>query len=160
MADNAEIESRFWKELKASPFVMLGLDGARDGHTQPMTAQFDDGRGPLWFFTTRDNSLVSALGTSHRAVATFAAKGHDLFASLHGNMTLDDDRATIDRLWNSHVEAWYDGGRNDPNLALLRLDAERAQVWLGGSMIGAALTHLFGRDPKVEYKDRMAEVTL
>jgi general stress protein 26 len=162
MPSEADIEARFWKELKASPFVMLGLDGARDGHVQPMTAQIDsdtDG-GPIWFFTTRDNGLIDALGESHRAIATYVAKGHDLFASIHGDLRLDDDPATIDRLWNSHVEAWFEGGRDDPKLALLRLDTERAEIWLGGSSIGAAITRLLGRDPKEDYKDKVAEVTL
>ena len=38
MADSQEIEEKFWSELKSSPFVMLGIEGARDGATQPMTA--------------------------------------------------------------------------------------------------------------------------
>ena len=160
MADDAAIEARFWKDLTAAPFVMLGLDGARDGHTQPMTAQFEGESGPLWFFTTKDNGLIAALGQSHRAIATYTGKGHDLFASIHGTLALDTDRATIDRLWNPHVEAWFEGGKDDPKLALLRLDTERAELWLGGSSIGAAITRLFGKDPKASYKDNMAEVTL
>lgn len=160
MPSDAEIEQRFWKELKASPFVMLGLDGARDGKTQPMTAQTEGDEGPLWFFTTKTNSLVEALGQSHRAILTYTAKGHDLFASVHGDLALDTDRANVDRLWNPHVEAWFEGGKDDPKLALLRLDAERAQIWLGGSSIGAAISRLFGKDPKETYADNVAEVAL
>lgn len=160
MADDTEIEARFWKELKGSPFVMLGLDGARDGHAQPMTAQFEGDHGPIWFFTTKQNSLVSALGESHRAIATYTAKGHDLFASIHGDLVVDTDRANVERLWNAHVEAWYENGKDDPKLALLRLDTEKAEIWLGGSSIGAAITRLFGKDPKESYKDKVATVAL
>lgn len=160
MADDAAIEARFWKDLKASPFVMLGLDGARDGHTQPMTAQFEGESGPLYFFTTNDNSLVAALAQSHRAIATYTGKGHDLFASVHGTLSIDNDRATIDRLWNPHVEAWFEGGKADPKLTLLRLDTEKAELWQSGSSIGAMITRLLGKDPKASYKDNIAEVTL
>ncbi|WP_419827244.1 pyridoxamine 5'-phosphate oxidase family protein [Sphingomonas sp.] len=160
MADDSEIEAKFWKALKASPFMMLGLDGARDGHTQPMTAQTEGDHGPVWFFATKDNSLTKALSESHRAIATFTSKGHDVFASVHGALTVDSDQTTIDRLWNPHVAAWYEGGKTDPNLALLRLDTEKAEIWLGGSSIGAAITRLFGKDPKDTYKDKIAEVTL
>ena len=160
MADDAEIEAKFWKELKSAPFIMLGLDGARDGYTQPMTAQFEGDQGPLWFFTTKDNGLVQALGQSHRAIATYVSKGHDLFATIHGELAVDNDRATIDRLWNPHVEAWFEGGKNDPKLTLLRLNTENAKLWLGGSSIGAAITRLFGRDPKQVYEGKTAEVTL
>ena len=160
MADDAAIEARFWKDLKAAPFMMLGLDGARDGYTQPMTAQIEGESGPLWFFTTKDNGLVAALSQSHRAIATYTGKGHDLFASVHGALSIDTDPANVDRLWNSHVEAWFEGGKKDPKLALLRLDTEQAKIWLGGSSIGAMITRLFGKDPKDSYKDNVAEVAL
>ena len=42
MADDREIEEKFWEALKDSPFIMLGIEGARDGATQPMTAVFED----------------------------------------------------------------------------------------------------------------------
>jgi len=160
MADDADIEARFWKDLKASPFVMLGVEGTRDGHTQPMTAQFEGEHGPIWFFATKDNGLTKALAESDRAIATYTGKGHDLFASIHGTLSVDTDRATVDRLWNSQVAAWYKGGKEDPNLALLRLDTERARLWLGGSSFGAAIERLFGKDPKDSYKDNVAEVVL
>ena len=160
MSSDAEIEAKFWKDLSASPFVMLGLDGARDGHTQPMAAKSEGDQGPLWFFTTKDNGLVAALGQSHRAIATYTGKGHDVFASIHGTLSMDADRANVDRLWDSHSEAWYEGGKTDPKLALLRLDTETAEIWLGGSSIGAAISKLFGKDPKADYKDKVAEVQL
>ena len=160
MATDAEIEAKFWKELKSSPFVMLGLNGSSDALGQPMTAQFEGESGPIWFFTTKDNTLVEALGESHEAIANYVSKGHDLFAAVHGTLSVDTDRATLDRLWNPHVEAWFEGGKNDPKLALLRLDTTTAQLWLGGTSIGAAIQRLLGRDPKASYKDNMAEVTL
>lgn len=156
-----QIEERFWKDLKAAPFVMLGLVDARDGHAQPMTAMFDGQEGPLWFFTTKDNGLVEALnGSSHRAIATYTAKGHDLFASIHGTLNIENDSAMVDRFWNPHVEAWYEGGKGDPKLQMLRLDTEKAELWKSGSAVGAAITRLFGRDPKASYQGNIAEVKL
>jgi general stress protein 26 len=161
MADDAELEARLWKELRSQMTVMLGLDGARDGHVQPMTAVFDDQSGnSLWFFTTKDNTLVSALGQSHRAIASFTSKGHDLFATLHGALAEATDPAVVDRLWNPHIAAWYDGGKSDPRLCLLRLDPEKATIWKNGNSIVAAVTRLLGQDPKESYKDNMAEVAL
>ncbi len=161
MPSDADIEARFWKELKASPVVMLGLDSTRDSHIRPMTAHLAEATsGPLWFFTAKDNGLVQTLKESHRAIATYVSKGHDLFASIHGDLQLDNDRATIDRLWNNQVAAWFEHGRDDPKLALLRLDTEKAEIWLGETMIGAAITRLLGRDPKEVNRDKVAKVTL
>ena len=77
---------------------------------------------------------------------------------MHGSLKLDNDRAAIDRLWNRYVGAWYDG-KDDPKLALLRLDAERAEIWLDASSLVAGIKMLFGADPKQD-KDKVAEVQL
>lgn len=160
MADDAEIEARFWKELKASPVMILGVAGERDGHGQPMTAFFEGDHGPLWFFTTTDNGLVKSLGQSNRAMAHYVAKGHDLFATVHGALSIERSTEVIDRLWNSHIAAWYDGGREDPKLCLLRLDTETAMIWLNAFSMTAGIKRLFGADPKADYKDKIAEVAL
>ena len=160
MADDAEIEARFWKDLKASPVMILGVAGERDGHGQPMTALFEGHHGPLWFFTTTDNGLVQSLGQSNRAMAHYVAKGHDLFATVHGALSIERSNEVIDRLWNSHIAAWYEGGRQDPKLCLLRLDTENATIWLNASSMAAGIKRLFGSDPKADYKDKIAEVAL
>ena len=58
------------------------------------------------------------------------------------------------------VAAWYEGGKDDPKLALLRFDAERAEIWLDASSFVAGIKMLLGADPKQDYKDKVAEVTL
>lgn len=139
--------------------MMLGLDGAEDGHTRPMTAQVEGDHGPIWFFASKDTALVKKLAGGHRAIATFASKDHDLFAAVHGSLRVDDDRAVIDRLWNRFIAAWYQG-KDDPTLTLLRLDAERAEIWLDASSLVAGIKMLLGADPKKDYKDNVAEVRL
>jgi general stress protein 26 len=160
MPSPQEIEAKFWKALKSDRTMMLGLDGVEDGHSRPMTAQFEDDHGPIWFFTAKDHAIVQALSSADRAIATFASKGHDIFATVHGSISIDQDRATIDRLWNRFVAAWYEGGKDDPKLALLRLDAERAEIWLDGSSLVAGFKMLIGVDPKRDYQDNVAEVQL
>jgi general stress protein 26 len=125
-----------------------------------MTAQLDGERSPIWFFTAKDNALVRKLGEGNRAIATFASQGHDIFATVHGRLGLDTNPATIDRLWNRNVAAWFNGGKNDPKLALLRFDADRAEIWVDASSLVAGIKIPLGADPKEEYRDKVAEVTL
>jgi len=162
MTDEVELQEKFWKSLKFDMTVMLGLASVDEGHTRPMTAQLDgqSGGGPIWFFTSTESELVKQVTATHRAVATFASKGHDVFAAIHGDLVVDNDRAVIDRLWNRFVAAWYEGGKDDPKLVLLRFDAERAEIWKDGSSIWAGIKMLLGSDPKQDYKDNVAEVTL
>jgi general stress protein 26 len=164
MADDREIEEKFWDALKSSPFLMLGVEGTRDGATQPMTAIFEDQdreAGLLWIFTANDHDLTRAMGQSNRAIASYTAKGHDLFASLRGTLQIVNDRATIDRLWSPMVAEWYEG-KDDPKLALVRFDVEDAKIWLSDveGFLKPAFNKLFGRKPEAGMKEKVAEVEL
>lgn len=162
MTQEAEIEAKFWKALHDDRVVMLGLTGD-DGHSQPMAAQTlheESARGPIWFFTSKETRLVRTMGTVHHATLTFSSKQHQLFASVQGELTAANDRAIIDRLWNRYVAAWYQGGKDDPLLQLIRFDAEHAHVWLSENHLLAGVKLLLGRDPKLEYKDKVADIQL
>lgn len=160
MTDQAEFENKFWRALRSDMTLMLGLKGA--GHAQPMTAQFDEDTpgSSLWFFTVKDSDLVRALDTQQSAIAYFTAKGHDLFAAIDGTLAADNDRAMIERLWNPFVAAWFEGGKDDPKLQLLRFEPSGAQIWLNDHSFLAGVKLLLGRDPKQEYKDKVAQVRL
>ena len=155
-----ELEEKLWKSLAADRVVMLGLEGAEHGHTRPLTAQIEGHRSPLWFFTAKNSQLVRQLQPGQRAIATFAAKGHDLFASVQGTLDLNNDRPTIDRLWNSFVAAWYEGGKEDPNLALLRFEPTHAEIWDNAHSLLNGVRILLGEDPKKFEQDKTAEVDL
>lgn len=159
MTDNKDLESKFWKNLKSDRTVMLGIDGAEDGHSRPMTAVVENESGPIWFFTGKPNAVIENLQKGSRAIAAFSSKGHDLFASIHGTLAVSNDRAVIDRLWNPFIAAWFDG-KDDPKLVLLRFDADHAQVWLNESNLLAGVKLLFGVDPKEDYKDKVGDVNL
>lgn len=139
MADVTALKKHLWSKLSASPFLMIGL---QDGeHSVPLTAQLDEDRvDTLFFFIGKDNRLAKG----GAAMAQFVSKGHDYFACLSGTARVDNDFATIDKLWNKQVEAWFPGGMNDTNLALLRFDIDSAELWETDMSLGGKLKMLFG----------------
>ena len=161
MPTPAELQDKFWKALKSDRTVMLRLDGDDGGVAQPMTVQVDaDDRASLYIFTSKDSDLVGALGARHDAQIVFASKGHDVFATLEGELVADNDPALIERLWNPFVAAWFEGGQTDPKLQLLRFEAGEAQIWENDNSLFAGLRVLLGRDPKQDYQDKTAQVRL
>ena len=160
MTTPAELTDKFWKAIHADRTMMIGLAGVDDGHMRPMTAVTEGERGPMWLFTAKQTTLVTQLDSDTRAIASFVAKGHDLFASIHGRLAISNDPAIIDRLWNPMIAAWYPGGREDPDLTLLRFDAEEAEIWLNETSLLAGLKLLIGSDPKQDYEDKVATVKL
>jgi len=162
MGKEAGIADKFWKALRSDRTIMLALAGTGEGHAQPMTALLDgnEDAGPIWIFSAKNVDLVKALGEGNPAAAQFVTKNHDLFATFDGVLTPDNDRAVIDRLWNRFVAAWYEGGKSDPQLQLLRLDPGHAQVWLNENSLSAGIKLMLGKDPKKEYAGKVAEVKL
>jgi general stress protein 26 len=139
MADAVELKKHLWSKLAASPFVMIGLEDGQ--HSEPLTAQLDEDQvDTLFFFIGRDNRLAKG----GAAMAQFVAKGHDYFACLSGNARVDNDFGMIDKLWNKQVEAWFPGGKDDPNLALLRFDIDSAELWETDMSLTGKVKMLFG----------------
>ena len=94
------------------------------------------------------------------AVLTFASKGHDLFATVDGTLSVDNDREVIDRLWNPFIAAWFEQGKDDPKLRLLRLDPAGGEVWENENSLLAGIRILLGIDPKQSYEGKTASVDL
>ena len=156
-----ELEKKFWSKLEGSPFVMLGFKDSGDSQMRPMTAQVDGRR--IWFFGSTSDDLVGQVRAPKPAIAAFTAKGHDFFAAVQGTLVPENDPATIDRLWNPAVAAWYEKGRDDPEIALVRFDTDKADLWeaSAGSLLKAAYHRITGGDPGHEVsKDQRAEVAL
>ncbi|WP_375396950.1 pyridoxamine 5'-phosphate oxidase family protein [uncultured Sphingomonas sp.] len=139
MADTHEIKQTMWDRMAQSPFVMVGLE--EGGHSEPLTAQLDrDQVDTLFFFIGKDNRLAGG----GKAMAQFVSKGHDFFACLAGTVAVDNDFAMIDKLWNKQAEAWFPGGKSDPNLALLRFDIDDAELWESDVSISGRVKMLLG----------------
>lgn len=154
---NAEdLKDKFWHELAESSFVMLQLDGDADG-AAPMTPSLDKHADhAIWFFTGRD-SRWAAQGA---ATATYASKGHDLFARFAGTLSEETDKARLDKQWSNFVEAWFPGGKTDPNLLFLRMDLGEAEIWSGELGVLATAKMALGMDVRDAVAGKHVETAL
>lgn len=154
MADREELKKDLWKKMTDSPFVMIGLTGSGQ-HSEPMTVQLDkDQVDTLWFFIGKDNRLAAG----GDAMAQFVSKGHDFFACLSGAARIDNDRGMIDKLWSNQAEAWFPGGKSDPNLVLLRFDIADAELWETDMSLSGKLKMVLGGKIKPDEAGSHAKV--
>lgn len=115
---------------------MLGVADS-DQHMQPMTHFADPDRGVLWFITADDTDLVQAIGLGARAHHCVATRDGEFYACLSGTLEQTRDPAKLDELWSSVESAWFEGGREDPRVQLLRFTLDEAAIWTAtGSAIG------------------------
>lgn len=151
-----ELKTKFWKKFESSPFVMLELEGDPTS-AAPMTAQLDkDANHAIWFFTRKDGHYAR-LGA---ATGIFSSKGHDLFARFDGTLVEEPSRERRNQFWSNIIEAWFPGGKDDPNLLLVRMNLGQARIWdsdLG--LIGTAKM-LMGMDARAEAKENVINTVL
>lgn len=152
--DPTKLKHDLWQKMADSPFVMVGpADGS--SHSEPLTAQLDkDQVDTLFFFVGKDNRLAGG----GRVMAQYVSKAHDFFACMDGQARIDNDPALIDKLWNKQAEAWFPGGREDPNLALLRVDIDSAELWENDVSLSGRVKMLFGGTIKAGEEGSHAKV--
>ena len=154
--DPDKLKKKFWAALGDSPYLFLQLDG--DSATAvPMSPQLDkDANSAIWFFTQK-RSKFAALGP---ATATFEGKGHDMFARFHGTLAVETSRERFEQFWNNFVEAWYDGGKDDPDILFLRMDLGQAEIWDGDMGLVDTAKMALGMTVHEDAKEKHTETTL
>ena len=101
----------------------------------------------MWFFTSTDNGLYQQIqqaemgGKAPRAMAHFASKGHDVWATVHGNLATTRDRATIDVKFGTSAGGDPASDRFDADARLEALAelAELGVTWCGAGVPGDSL---------------------
>lgn len=118
----------FWKRLDGINAGMLGTTDKLK--LVPMSHYADPEAGALWFITAAETDLArQAAAGPQDAVHVVGDGGGKLWARIEGQLEQSDDAAKLDELWNSVAEAWFDGGERDPDVRLLKLTLQHAEVW-------------------------------
>ena len=145
-----ELKAKFWKALADSPYLFLQLDGDSSSAV-PMSPQLDkDANSAIWFFTHTKSDFCK-LGP---VTATFEGKGHDMFARFNGTLVKETSQERFDQFWNNFVEAWYDGGKDDPDIFFMRMDLGDAEIWNGDIGLLNTAKMALGMDVHEEAEER------
>ncbi len=100
-------------------------DGSLRG--RPMALAEAQPDGTLWFATDRNSTKVDELEKDGHVVVTMQSKTK--FVSLSGKAAVIDDRAKLSQLWKVEWKVWFPGGKDDPNIVLLRVDGTAGEYW-------------------------------
>lgn len=152
---DAELRDRLWEELQGTAFAFVGRAADASGDV-PMTLHTDgDRRDAVWIFTKQSNDIADG-GT---AMARMMSKGQDFFARLDGLLVEEADDELIDRLWSPRIAAWYERGRDDPELSVMRFEIGAAEIWIGEMSPLSIAKMLLGRNVDKDMEGKHATVT-
>ncbi|MEO5766323.1 MAG: pyridoxamine 5'-phosphate oxidase family protein [Casimicrobiaceae bacterium] len=145
-----EDQQRLWERIASLRVAMLTTsDGEGSLGARPVATLRADPEGTLWFFVARDGGIAHDLQRNARVHVCVMDVGEDVYVWLRGHAQIVDDLAKVKELWSVLAGAWFPGGPEDPNLALLKVTAERGDYWDVKSsklvqffaMATAAITH-------------------
>jgi general stress protein 26 len=97
--------------------------------TRPMAVQEVDDEGTFWFFSGENSNKDMEIENDSRVQLFFANTGNSEYMSVYGHAMVSRDQQRIDQLWNPMVKAWFKGGKDDPNLTLIRVLPDEAYYW-------------------------------
>lgn len=117
--------------VKDIDFCMLTtVDESGDLHSRPMSVNGDiDPDGDLWFFTAASSHKVSEIDKQPKVNVSFADPENQHYVSITGTAQLVRDREKIEELWKPEFKMWFPEGKGDPDIALLRINLEKAEYW-------------------------------
>ncbi len=129
---NAESKEALWDLIKDIKFAMFTT--RHEGghlHSRPMTTQNShlDDDGTLWFFMSQSGQPVAELRADSSVNVVYADPGSDVYVSVSGAAKVSNDEAKKHQLWSKLAEAWFPGGVNDPDLALVAVRINHANYW-------------------------------
>ncbi|ASR43275.1 hypothetical protein BEN78_07695 [Xanthomonas citri pv. mangiferaeindicae] len=117
-------------------------------------AQFDGER--IWFFVAADSPKIDEIARNPNVNLAYASQRRNTYVSVSGQARVSDDRAKVVAFWNDALKAYFPGGIDDPNLALVEVEAHTAEYWdAPGTLIGKAIAFATARVTK--RKDAMGE---
>lgn len=130
---------RLIDDIEIASLVTMNNDG--EMMARPMATQKLDDNHELWFYTTDYSAKVDDVMLHPHVCVVYAEPSKNRYVSISGRAELVREREKIRALWRPALAAWFPGGVDDPDIALIRVEVIDAQYWEASS---SKLVQLFG----------------
>ena len=136
-----EATQKMWAMMKSISFAMLTTEDDDNLRARPMVAAQSDFDGTLWFFTRASSHKVDEVQHDQRVGVTYADPSKQDYVSLSGKARLVRDKASIEAHWGESMRTWFPKGKEDPDIALLKVDVAMAEYW---DAPNSTMVHAYG----------------
>ena len=130
-AAHAESVKKIADLIKSIDFGMLTtLDAEGRLHSRPMSSNKDvEFDGDVWFFTYGSTPKVHEIENKPYVNVAFSDPKTQTYVSLSGRAELVRDPAKLKEHWQPSLKAWFPKGLEEPDLALIKVNAGQAEYW-------------------------------
>lgn len=139
--DPAEVD-KVYKIMSGMDIAMLTtVDAASPAGrltSRPLSTQVHEEDGDVLFFVRASSAVVRDITANPNVNVAYAST--KAWVSLSGTATLVDDRELITELWSKGVDAFMDGGPENPDNVLIKVHGDTAEYWGGTTLVGTVVS--------------------
>lgn len=110
-------------------FFCSGIKTGLPFSTRPMSEQLVDDDGSIWFLSRKDSGKNAEIAQDPFVQLLFQADKHTGYISIYGIATTIDDQKKIDELWQPMFKVWFEKGKNDPMISLIKVEPTQGYYW-------------------------------
>ncbi|WMJ72639.1 pyridoxamine 5'-phosphate oxidase family protein [Cytophagaceae bacterium ABcell3] len=148
------------KDIKIAMLTTIDNDGML--RSRPMSLSKMEDEGVMWFFTQANAPKTEEIEHDGHVNINFMDRDSETYISVSGHAATIKDQNKIEELWSPVLKAWFPKGKEDENIALIRVEVDKAEYWDAPSgklkqaigMAKAAVTgqqYEAGENKKIDY---------
>lgn len=121
--------------IKDVKFAMMSTVNSKgDVHAWPMTtSETSIGAKEIWFIGDKTSDVVKDIQDNPKIGLSYASEDEKNYVSVSANAELSSDQAKLDELWSPVYNAFFEHGKEDPNVQLIKVVPHGVECWLSGS---------------------------
>lgn len=157
-SDNREAVETVQELIRDIEIAMLTTVSEEGLVSRPMKTQNDEFDGDLWFLTKKDTGKFHELLRNSQVNVAYAGKS---YVSIRGMADLVEDTAKLKQFWSPAYEKFLETTVDDPNLILIKVEAETAEYWDTGNkfkMVKFLFRRLLGKNTEGTEINRVVEL--
>lgn len=97
--------------------------------TRPMSTQKVDEQGNIWFMSSIKSDKNAEILQNNEVQLFYSNPSNYEFLTVHGKATVHTDRAKIEELWTPFAKAWFEDGKDDVDISLIKVAPQSAYYW-------------------------------
>lgn len=98
-------------------------------NSRPMGLQETDDEGNLWFISSDDSNKNFEIKEDRRVQLFFMNNSDYQYLSVFGKASVYKDKTTIEDKWSPMANAWFEDGKDDPKVSIIRVEPTETYYW-------------------------------
>ncbi|OLF37594.1 pyridoxamine 5'-phosphate oxidase family protein [Psychrobacter sp. Cmf 22.2] len=109
-------------------------------HSCPMnTTETSIGAKEIWFIGHSPSETVDNINNNPEVNLAYVSQDDKSYLSVTGRAELVEDREKLDELWSMTYNAYFEQGKEDPKVQLIKVVPHGAEYWENGNAIASAV---------------------